>query len=353
MMRKRSTIITAAIMLAFHCTLVAAQNLGPYIPFQGHLTQPVSGSPNEYEAVPDGQYDILFALYTSPVGGEGLVWGPERHKGLVVVNGLVNALLGSVDGFEAVLQSDPNFFKRILYVGITIDADNNPNTVDLELVPRQVLLPAIQSINSDQLDGADWRDFFVGTDSNATYSPGITKARDSDLWDGIDAGALVVDPNNKANPKVKIAASADSINGQLVLNDGLTVNGILNIAGELQGVVKNVSGEEGYLRIGDIQVCWGRYVSELTDNGAFEKTYIITPTTLPAAFVDSNYVVVAAPFSPSPSQPLTLPNRYSSMVYDMTPSQFEALTVDSDTNDPVLLDYINEPGFYIAIGRWR
>lgn len=351
-MPKRMTILNIALALMFYCGFSEAQTLGPYIHFQGHLTQPVAGNPNEYEAVPNGQYDILFTLYTSPIGGEGLVWGPERHENLVVVNGLVNALLGSVNGFESVLTSDPNFFKRILYVGITIDADGNPNTVDLELVPRQVLLPAVQAINSDQLDGADWRDFFVGTDSNANYSPGITKARDADLWDGIDAAALLVNPGNTANPKVKTAASADSINGQLVLNDGLTVNGILNIAGELQGVIKEVNGEEGYLRIGDIQVCWGRYVSQLDDNGAFEQTYIVTPTDLPAPFVDADYVVVATPFGPAPSSPLTLPVRYSSMVYERTTTQFGALTYD--TSDGFMTNlYKSEPGFYVAIGRWR
>ncbi len=340
------------VFIVIHASIGLAQSLDPLIPFQGHLTQPKAGSPTEFEPVPNGQYDVLFTLYTSPVGGEGLVWGPELHEDLVVVNGLVNALLGSVDGFGPALTTDPNFFKRVLYVGITIDADGNPNTVDLELVPRQVLLPAVQSINSDQLDGADWRDFFVGTDSNGGFTPGLTKARDSNLWDGVDAAALLVDPNNTVNPKVKTAASADSINGELVLNDGLTVNGILNIAGELQGVIKDVSGEEGYLRIGDIQVCWGRYVSQLDDDGAFEQTYIVTPTTLPAPFVDSDYVVIATPFGQAPSTPLTLPVRYSSMVYERTPTQFGAMTYDT-SDDFMTSVYKSEPGFYVAIGRWR
>ncbi|MCA9442438.1 MAG: hypothetical protein KC964_16670, partial [Candidatus Omnitrophica bacterium] len=131
------------------------------IPFQGHLTQPKAGSPGEYEAVPDGQYDILFAIYTSPVGGESLAWGPERHEDLVVVNGLVNAILGSVIGFDQALEADRTLFSKALYVGITIDADGNPNTADLEMVPRQVYLPAVSAITAQNLQGSEWKDFFI------------------------------------------------------------------------------------------------------------------------------------------------------------------------------------------------
>lgn len=109
------------------------------IPFQGHLTQPKKDNPQQYEPVVNGQYSILFTLYTAPVGGESKVWGPERHEKVIVVNGLVNVMIGSV----LALPTETEFFARPLYVGITIDADGNPVTPDLELVPRQVLLPAM------------------------------------------------------------------------------------------------------------------------------------------------------------------------------------------------------------------
>jgi microcystin-dependent protein len=156
------------------------------VPFQGHLARPSASDPTRFEPVPSGRYDILFTLYAAPVGGESKVWGPERHAQVTVVNGLVNALLGSVLGFEDTLATQPNFFRRPLYVGITIDADGNPNTADLELVPRQVLLPAVQALNANTLDGADWRTFFIGTDADATFTPGVTKARDADMLDGYD-----------------------------------------------------------------------------------------------------------------------------------------------------------------------
>jgi microcystin-dependent protein len=130
------------------------------IPFQGHLARPSANDPTQFEPVPAGRYDILFTLYAAPVGGESKVWGPERHAQVTVVNGLVNALLGSVIGFQDAVAANANFFARPLYVGITIDADGNPNTADLELVPRQVLLPSVFALNANKLDGFDWHDLF-------------------------------------------------------------------------------------------------------------------------------------------------------------------------------------------------
>jgi microcystin-dependent protein len=138
------------------------------IPFQGHLARPVTGEPTQFEPVPAGRYDILFTLYAAPVGGESKVWGPERHAQVTVVNGLVNALLGSVIGFEDAVAANRNFFARSLYVGITIDADGNPNTADLELLPRQVLLPAVYALNANKLDGYDWHDVFSNGDPTGT-----------------------------------------------------------------------------------------------------------------------------------------------------------------------------------------
>jgi hypothetical protein len=159
------------------------------IPFQGHLARPAASDPTQFEPVPAGRYDILFTLYAAPVGGESKVWGPERHAQVTVVNGLVNSMLGSVIGFQDVIAANPNFFARPLYVGITIDADGNPNTADLELVPRQALLPAVYALGAlraDRLDGSDWRDFFVGTDNSGTFTQGTTKARDAEKLDGYD-----------------------------------------------------------------------------------------------------------------------------------------------------------------------
>jgi hypothetical protein len=227
------TQLTSTLLLATWVTFtpLSGADSPPLIPFQGHLARPNATDPTRFEPVPSGRYDILFTLYAAPVGGESKVWGPERHPQVTVVNGLLNALLGSVLGFEDTLAAQPNFFRRPLYVGITVDADGNPNTADLELVPRQVLLPAVQALNANTLDGADWRTFFIGTDADATFTPGTTKARDADLFDGIDAAALFIDPSNTANPKVKQAAVADAVAGNLDITGSLEISGDLEVAG--------------------------------------------------------------------------------------------------------------------------
>jgi hypothetical protein len=221
--------------LASLFALLAAQAADPpiLIPFQGHLARPVATDPQKFEPVPNGQYDILFTLYAAPIGGESKVWGPERHAKIVVVNGLVNAFLGSVIGFANEATANPNFLNRPLYVGITIDADGNPNTADLELVPRQVMLPAVQALNSAKLDGSDWADFFAGTDQHGKFTPGVTKARNADLFDGLDAAAVFVDPADNTSPKVKRALTADGISSNLNVFGALTVNSNVTVVGDI------------------------------------------------------------------------------------------------------------------------
>ena len=189
---------SAALLLLFTWTTTIAQDAPPLIPFQGHLARPSGEDVSQFDPVPNGQYDILFTLYAAPVGGESKVWGPERHSNVIIVNGLVNAMLGSVIGFNDVIAANPIFFARPLYVGITVDADGNPNTADLELIPRQVLLPAVQAHNASRLDGADWRDFFAGTDERGTFVEGNTRARDAEKLDGADWTRFFAGTDNNA-----------------------------------------------------------------------------------------------------------------------------------------------------------
>lgn len=143
------------------------------IPFQGHLTRPVAGSPGVYEAVSDGLYRILFTLYTAPAGGESRVWGPEAHDAVSVRGGLVNVLLGSVTPLPSDAET-PGFYARSLYVGITIDADRNAATTDLELVPRQVFLPIPYALEAGRAVQADEA-------TNAAHSLNATNAASAAL----------------------------------------------------------------------------------------------------------------------------------------------------------------------------
>jgi len=134
------------------------------IPFQGRLTNQAG------VAYTSGQYSITFNLYSQAVGGSTL-W-TERHEKVGVTNGMVNVFLGSITPLAAV------DFSTVKYLGITIDADNNPATADPEMVPRQMIIPAFHSktadtaktadlaLNSNKLNGSDWTPLF-GTNSPA------------------------------------------------------------------------------------------------------------------------------------------------------------------------------------------
>ena len=60
---------------------------------------------------------------------------------------------------------DQSYFNATLYLGITVD-DGNPATADVEMRPRQALVPVISAayakhaVNSDKLNGFDWSALF-------------------------------------------------------------------------------------------------------------------------------------------------------------------------------------------------
>ncbi|MCM2374711.1 hypothetical protein [Aporhodopirellula aestuarii] len=144
--------------LTYFATAVGADGPKRLLPFQGHLTRPKQGNQDRYEPVPNGTYTVLVSLYTTPEGGQGKVWGPERHADIPVINGLANLLIGSKDAFP----SNPDFFAKTVFVGVTIDTDNDPATADLELVPRQQYVPALYAHHAGTandakaIDGNSW-----------------------------------------------------------------------------------------------------------------------------------------------------------------------------------------------------
>lgn len=139
------------------CVPACAAESPTVIPFQGRITDQ---SGNTYTS---GQYTILFQFYNQAVGGQA-VW-QERHDKVGVVNGLVNVFLGSINTLTSV------DFSTTKHLGITIDADSNPNTPEPEMVPRQMIIPAfwaktaettrlaqtaVTAQNATALNGFDW-----------------------------------------------------------------------------------------------------------------------------------------------------------------------------------------------------
>jgi hypothetical protein len=144
-MKKLVTLLTFfGLILCAH-----AQTL---IPFQGRLTDQ-DGKPYS-----DSQYTIVFQIYDQAVGDRS-IWS-ERHERVGVINGTINVFLGSISPLTAVN------FSTTRYLGITVDGDNNPNSPDPEMVPRQMIIPAFWSRNSDKLGGFGWSDLLTGGATN-------------------------------------------------------------------------------------------------------------------------------------------------------------------------------------------
>ncbi len=128
--RRRHCLVTCGLLaLALGSALVALAAAPTLIPFQGRLTDP------DGQAQDDGAYTLIFALYDQAVGGN-VLWS-ETHPRVGVVAGQVSLLLGAINPTLAT-----NDFSQTRYLGVTIDPDNNPNTPDPEMVPRQLLVPA-------------------------------------------------------------------------------------------------------------------------------------------------------------------------------------------------------------------
>jgi|GEM_PF-1399726 len=131
------------LLLFMASTLAHAASSPTLIPFQGRLTDQV-GTPYT-----NGQYTLIFNLYDQAVGGN-VLW-TETHQKVGVINGTVNVFLGSINA--ALTSVD---FSQTRHLGITIDPDNNPNTPDPEMVPRQMIISAFWAKNAEKLAGYDW-----------------------------------------------------------------------------------------------------------------------------------------------------------------------------------------------------
>lgn len=123
---------------------LTAQSDATLIPFQGRLTDQTG------QTVTNGVFSVVFQLYNAPVGGD-ILWS-ERHERVGVLNGMVNVFLGSISALDGI------DFSTTRHLGITVDIDQNPNTPDVEMVPRQMIIPAFaakQAFRARTLDVLD------------------------------------------------------------------------------------------------------------------------------------------------------------------------------------------------------
>lgn len=146
-MKTPIALLTAAVLLVASAPASAQTPAPTLIPFQGRLTD------QNGTAYTNNQYTIVFQLYDQAVGGS-VLWS-ERHEKVGVLNGMLNVFLGSISSLANVT------FSQTRYLGITVDGDNNPNTPDPEMVPRQIIIPAFWAKNAEKLAGYDWSSLLV------------------------------------------------------------------------------------------------------------------------------------------------------------------------------------------------
>jgi len=175
--------IFSLVVAALTATLGArADDSSPFlIPFQGRLTD-IAG-----KVYTNGQYTITFNLYNYAVAGSTL-WS-ETHQNVGVINGMVNVFLGSINPLTNIT------FSTTRYLGITIDADKNPNSGDPEMVPRQMIIPAFwakHADNSTKLAGYDWTDILADGSQNPAigYIAGTKLKQGSVNGDRLSQGSV-------------------------------------------------------------------------------------------------------------------------------------------------------------------
>ena len=130
MFRSGQTVYTLVlVVLGVYASLV-----GVMFAFQGKLLDTDTGG-----VVADGNYSIVFSLYTTDTGGTA-AW--QETQTVAVKDGKYSVLLGSVTVLDGVS------FDQALYLGVKVDADD-------EMSPRYELAASPFTLNADKLDGED------------------------------------------------------------------------------------------------------------------------------------------------------------------------------------------------------
>jgi len=196
------------------CCQLLAQD-ATVIPFQGQLANQV-GQPLS----PTNAVTLVFRLYTAPVAGTA-IW-EESQPNISVSAGRFSVLLGSRTQLPA-----QSYFNSTLYLGITVD-DGNPQTADVEMRPRQALVPVISARyaqNADKLRGYDWTVLF-GTNNPVDGKLQGSKIADGAIQDrhigilshlsasdGTPANAVVVNEQGDTSVNGKLHVAGDVVTG--------------------------------------------------------------------------------------------------------------------------------------------
>lgn len=131
-MRMRLQLSLVGLVILVGVVAVASASVPPMISYQGKLMQP-NGTP-----VPDGTYNIRFAIYDAPAGGNTL-WS-ETSPNVQVKSGLIATMLGSVINLPANIFDGQNRF-----FGIQVGSD-------AEMTPRQQVASVAFAVKAGTAD---------------------------------------------------------------------------------------------------------------------------------------------------------------------------------------------------------
>ena len=172
-----ATVVVFGLFLCPESSLVAEEQPG-VIPYQGQLADQ-SGKPVN----PTDPITLVFRVYSQPVGGTPS-W-QEVHESVSVVGGRFSVLLGVGEPFP-----DLALFRQTVYLGVTVD-DGEPATADIEMRPRQAIVPVIAASYSATAGHADQTPGEVPVGGITMY--GGTEGELPANW-RICNGDVVVDP---------------------------------------------------------------------------------------------------------------------------------------------------------------
>ncbi len=132
---------TAILINSVIAPLTALAAINQQINYQGKLTD------SSDVAVSDGNYSIVFSLYTAATGGAA-IW--TETKTVSVDNGLFSVMLGADTSLASVN------FNQTLYLGVKVGSDS-------EMTPRKIIGAVPAAFEADKLDGLDSTSFVLAS----------------------------------------------------------------------------------------------------------------------------------------------------------------------------------------------
>jgi hypothetical protein len=220
---------------------VALAAINKEINYQGKLTN------NSGVAVPDGNYNIEFKLYTTPTGGSA-VWTEDdlviNGQGASLASGLFSIMLGSTTPFTGVN------FNQTLYLGVNIGGTTSTltPTYDGEMTPRKIIGAVPAAFVADTLQGYNSAEFIRSDAANSTSSAStylsITNSGAGDIADffgSSSVNALIVKSTGNVGIGTSSPFSLLSVAGSAYFGGNLTATGTLTI-GSLNGNLQAING---------------------------------------------------------------------------------------------------------------